>query len=74
LAIAREYAQLRQFDRAIQAVNMMNSNEIGNYRRVHALSAIAREYAQAEQTEEALKLLEQAVEIARSISSPKASG
>ncbi|MBD2004543.1 MULTISPECIES: tetratricopeptide repeat protein [Cyanophyceae] len=74
LAIAHEYAELRQFDRAIESVNRMSSDEIGNYRRVKALSAIAREYAQAEQTEEALKLLEQAVEIARSISSPKASG
>lgn len=74
LAIAREYAQLRQFDRAIEAVNMMNSNEFGNYRRVQALSAIAREYAQAEQTEKAVKLLEQAVAIARSMSPAKASG
>jgi tetratricopeptide (TPR) repeat protein len=74
LAIAREYAELRQFDRAIEAVDRMNSDEFGNYRRVQALSAIAREYAQAEQTEEAVKLLEQAVEIARSISPSKASG
>ncbi len=74
LAIAREYAELRQFDRAIEAVDRISSDEIGNYRRVQALSVIAREYAQAEQTEEALKLLEQAVEIARSISSPKVSG
>ena len=68
LAIAGEYAELRQFDRAIETVNGMSSDEIGNYRRVKALSAIAREYAQAEQTEEAVKLLEQAVKIARSIS------
>jgi tetratricopeptide (TPR) repeat protein len=68
LGIAREYAELRQFDRAIEAVDMISSDEIGNYRRVKALSAIAREYAQAEQTEEAVKLLEQAVKIARSIS------
>jgi tetratricopeptide (TPR) repeat protein len=74
LAIAREYAELRQFNRAIGAVNRMSSDEIGKYRRVQALSAIAREYAQAEQTEDALKLLEQAVEIARSISPLKASG
>jgi tetratricopeptide (TPR) repeat protein len=74
LAIAREYAELRQFNRAIEAVNRMSSDEIGKYRRVQALSAIAREYAQAEQTEDALKLLEQAVEIARSISPLKASG
>jgi tetratricopeptide (TPR) repeat protein len=70
LAIAREYAELRQFDRAIEAVNRMSSDEIGNYRRIKALSAIAGEYAQAEQTEEAVKLLEQAVKIARSISPP----
>jgi len=68
LGIAREYAELRQFDRAIEAVDMISSDEIGNYRRVKALSTIAREYAQAEQTEEAVKLLEQAVKIARSIS------
>jgi hypothetical protein len=74
LAIAREYAQLRQFDRAIEAVDRISSDEIGNYRRVQALNAIAREYAQAEQNEDALKLLQQAVEIARSISPPKASG
>ena len=74
LAIAREYAELRQFDRAIEAVNRMSSDEFGNYRKVQALSAIAREYAQAEQTEEAVKLLEQAVAIARSISPAKASG
>jgi tetratricopeptide (TPR) repeat protein len=70
LAIAREHAELRQFDRAIEAVDMMNSDEFGNYRRVQALSAIAREYAQAEQTEEAVKLLEQALKIARAISPP----
>jgi tetratricopeptide (TPR) repeat protein len=70
LGIAREYAELRQFDRAIEAVDMISSDEIGNYRRVKALSTIAREYAQAEQTEEAVKLLEQAVKIARSISPP----
>lgn len=73
-AIAREYAELRQFDRAIESVNRMSSDDIGNYRRVKALSAIAREYAQAEQTEEAVKLLEQAVAIARSMSPLKASG
>jgi len=70
LGIAREYAELRQFDRAIEAVDMISSDEIGNYRRVKALSTIAREYAQAEQTEEAVKLLEQAVKIARAISPP----
>jgi tetratricopeptide (TPR) repeat protein len=70
LGIAREYAELRQFDRAIEAVNRMSSDEIGNYRRVKALSAIAREYAQADQTEEAVKLLEQALKIARYISPP----
>ncbi|MBD1804536.1 tetratricopeptide repeat protein [Microcoleus sp. FACHB-SPT15] len=70
LGIAREYAELRQFDRAIEAVDMMSSDEFGNYRRVKALSAIAREYAQAEQTEEAVKLLEQALKIARAISPP----
>ncbi|MBD2128099.1 hypothetical protein NDI39_11880 [Microcoleus sp. ZQ-A2] len=74
LAIAREYAELRQFDRAIEAVNGMSSDEFGKYRRVKALSAIAREYAQADQTEEAVKLLEQAVAIARSMSPAKASG
>lgn len=47
---------------------------IGKYRRVKALSAIAREYAQADQTEEAVKLLDQAVAIARSMSPAKASG
>jgi tetratricopeptide (TPR) repeat protein len=70
LGIAREYAELRQFDRAIEAVDMMSSDEFGNYRRVKALSAIAREYAQAEQTEEAVKLLEQALKIVRAISPP----
>ncbi|MEW5856463.1 MAG: hypothetical protein AB1861_03660 [Cyanobacteriota bacterium] len=74
LEIAREYAELRQFDRAIETVNGMSSDEIGKYRRVKALSAIAREYAQAEQTEKAVKLLEQAVDIARSMSPAKASG
>lgn len=74
LAIAREYAELRQFDRAIESVNRMSSDEFGKYRRVKALSAIAREYAQADQTEEAVKLLEQAVAIARSMSPAKASG
>jgi tetratricopeptide (TPR) repeat protein len=70
LKIARKYVELRQFDRAIEAVDRMNSNEFGNYRRVKALSMIAREYAQANQTEEAVKLLEQALKVARSISPP----
>lgn len=74
VAIAREYAELRQFDRAIEAVNRMSSDAMGNYRRVKALSAIAREYAQAEQSEKAIQLLEQAVAIARSMSSLNASG
>ena len=68
LAIARDYAKLRQFDRALEAADMMRSDEFGYYDKARALSAIAREYAEVGRTEEAAQLLAQAVEIARSIS------
>jgi tetratricopeptide (TPR) repeat protein len=68
LAIARDYAKLRQFDSALKAANMISSDEVGNSRKAKALSAIAREYAEVGRTEEAAQLLAQALEIARSIS------
>jgi tetratricopeptide (TPR) repeat protein len=68
LAIARNYAKLRQFDSALKAANMISSDEVGNFGKAKALSAIAREYAEVDRTEEAAQLLAQALEIARSIS------
>ena len=68
LAIARDYAKLKQFDSALKAANMISSDEVGNSRKAKALSAIAREYAEVDRTEEAAQLLAQALEIARSIS------
>lgn len=68
LAIARDYAKLRQFDSALKAANMISSDKLGNYPKAKALSAIAREYAEVGRTEEAAQLLAQALEIARSIS------
>jgi tetratricopeptide (TPR) repeat protein len=68
LAIARDYAKLRQFDSALKAANMISSDEVGNSRKAKALSAIAREYAEVGRTEEAAQLLAQSLEIARSIS------
>ncbi len=68
LAIARQYSESMQFDRALEVVEKMDGDVIGNIRRVKALAAIARQYAEVGQPGEATRLLKQAVDIARSIS------
>ncbi|MEP0869704.1 hypothetical protein NDA01_07815 [Trichocoleus desertorum AS-A10] len=68
LMIAREYTESKQFTQARNTAAQMGVDEFGKVLKAEALSAIARQYAKAGQTKEAVKLLNQAVEIARSIS------
>ncbi|MEQ8957822.1 MAG: hypothetical protein RLP02_07870, partial [Coleofasciculus sp. C2-GNP5-27] len=68
LAIVRQYAESRQFYRALEVVEKMDGDVIGNIRRVRGLAAIARQYAKVGQTGEATRLLKQAIDITRSIS------
>ncbi|WP_242065667.1 lipopolysaccharide assembly protein LapB [Trichocoleus sp. FACHB-262] len=68
LMIAREYAESKQFTQALNVTAQIGVDEFGKVPKAEALRAIARQYAKAGQTKEAVKLLNQAVEIARSIS------
>ncbi|MEP0818622.1 MULTISPECIES: hypothetical protein [Trichocoleus] len=68
LMIAREYAQSKKLTQALNVTAQIGVNEFGKVPKSEALRAIARQYAKAGQTKEAVKLLNQAVEIARSIS------
>ena len=68
LMIAREYAESKQFTQALNTTAQISMDESGKVLKVKALQAIARQYANAGQPKAAVKLLNQAVEIARSIS------
>ncbi|MBD2094879.1 hypothetical protein H6F90_06890 [Trichocoleus sp. FACHB-591] len=68
LMIAREYAESKQFTQALNVTAQIGVDEPGKVPKAEALSAIARQYAKGGQPKEAVKLLNQAVEIARSIS------
>nr|WP_290228032.1 hypothetical protein [Trichocoleus desertorum] len=68
LMIAREYAESKQFTQALKTTAQIGMDESGKVRKAETLSAIARQYAKSGQPKEAIGLLNQAVEIARSIS------
>jgi hypothetical protein len=50
--IAREYARTKQFDQALQVVELIKDNDLANWARI----AIATEYANAGQLEQALQV------------------
>ncbi|MBW4487074.1 MAG: hypothetical protein KME12_04725 [Trichocoleus desertorum ATA4-8-CV12] len=68
LMIAREYAESKQFTQALSTTTQISMDESGKVHKAEALSAIARQYAKSGQPKESIGLLNQAVEIARSIS------